>query len=65
MARPREEIQQTLSAESRNAPPSGIEPESAGRKVLIELKAVDQLAKVHEAQLLNYLRATGMKLGLL
>jgi GxxExxY protein len=34
-------------------------------KVLIELKVVDQLAKVHEAQLLNYLHATGMKVGLL
>ena len=34
-------------------------------KVLIELKVVDQLAKVHEAQLLNYLYATGMKVGLL
>ena len=34
-------------------------------KVLIELKAVDQLAKGHEAQLLNYLHATGIKVGLL
>ncbi len=34
-------------------------------QVLIELKAVDQLQKIHEAQLLNYLKATGIKLGLL
>ena len=34
-------------------------------KVLVELKVVDQLAKGHEAQLLNYLHATGMKVGLL
>ena len=34
-------------------------------KVLIELKAVDQLAKGHEAQLLNYLHATDLKVGLL
>ena len=34
-------------------------------KVLIELKVVDHLAKGHEAQLLNYLHATGIKVGLL
>ncbi|MEW5947890.1 MAG: GxxExxY protein [Thermodesulfobacteriota bacterium] len=33
--------------------------------VVLELKAVDQLDKIHEAQLLNYLKATGMRLGLL
>ncbi|NLF39576.1 GxxExxY protein [bacterium] len=34
-------------------------------KVLIEIKAVSALLPVHEAQLLNYLRATGIKVGLL
>jgi GxxExxY protein len=34
-------------------------------QVIIELKAVEQLQKVHEAQLLNYLNATGYKIGLL
>ena len=34
-------------------------------QVIIELKAVDQLQKIHEAQLLNYLKATGYKIGLL
>ena len=34
-------------------------------EVILELKAVDQLQKVHEAQLLNYLKATGFKIGLL
>ena len=34
-------------------------------QVIIELKAVDQLQKIHEAQLLNYLKATGYKVGLL
>ena len=34
-------------------------------QVLIELKAVEQLAGIHEAQLLNYLKATGYKIGLL
>lgn len=34
-------------------------------KVLIELKTVDKLANVHYAQLLNYLKATGIRLGLL
>jgi GxxExxY protein len=34
-------------------------------KVLCELKAADRLAPIHEAQLLNYLKATGIKIGLL
>ena len=34
-------------------------------QVILELKAVDSLQKVHEAQVLNYLKATGMKIGLL
>lgn len=34
-------------------------------RVIVELKSVDTLTKVHEAQLLNYLKATGNKLGLL
>ncbi len=33
--------------------------------VLLEIKAVRALDKVHEAQCLNYLRATGLKLCLL
>lgn len=33
--------------------------------VIIELKTVEKLTKLHEAQLLNYLKATGMKIGLL
>jgi GxxExxY protein len=34
-------------------------------KVVMELKAVDNLQKIHEAQLLNYLKATEIKIGLL
>jgi len=33
--------------------------------VVVELKAVRQLEKIHEAQLLTYLKLTGLKLGLL
>ena len=33
--------------------------------VIIELKAVEQLTKVHEVQLVNYLVATGKPIGLL
>ena len=33
--------------------------------IIIELKAIDSLKKVHEAQLLNYLKATGTKIGFL
>ena len=34
-------------------------------KIILELKAVKLLLPEHEAQLQNYLRATGMRLGLL
>jgi len=34
-------------------------------KVIVELKTVEMIDKVHEAQLLNYLKATGIQIGLL
>ncbi len=34
-------------------------------KVIVELKAVDTLLRAHGAQLLNYLRASGLPVGLL
>jgi len=34
-------------------------------KVIIELMAVSELHRVDEAQLINYLKATGIKVGLL
>lgn len=34
-------------------------------KVMIELKAVESIADQHEAQLLNYLKATNIEVGLL
>ena len=36
-----------------------------GGKILIELKAVDSLSKQHYAQVLNYLKATGIEVGLI
>jgi len=33
--------------------------------VVVEIKAVDQLAPIHDAQLLSYLRLSGMRVGLL
>lgn len=35
------------------------------REIIVELKAVKQLAPEHEAQLLNYLKATGKQVGYL
>ncbi len=34
-------------------------------RVVLELKAAESLQKIHEAQLLNYLKATDMKIGIL
>ena len=34
-------------------------------KVILELKAVDRLASIHEAQLIAYLKASGLEVGLL
>ena len=34
-------------------------------KIIMEIKAVSQLADEHRAQVINYLQATGFKLGLL
>ena len=36
----------------------------AGR-ILVELKTVDAFAPIHQAQLLSYLKATGLRLGFL
>jgi len=34
-------------------------------KIIIELKSVSGLTNIHEAQVFNYLKATGFKLGIL
>ena len=34
-------------------------------KVILELKSISQVHPAHEAQLINYLKATGMEVGLL
>ena len=34
-------------------------------KVIIEVKAVEKLEKIHEAQLMSYLKLTGCRVGLL
>ena len=34
-------------------------------KVIIEIKTVEKLAPIHKAQLLNYLNATGLNVGIL
>jgi len=34
-------------------------------KIILELKAVSHILPVHEVQLVNYLKATGLEIGLL
>ena len=34
-------------------------------KIILELKSVKELHPAHEAQLVNYLKATGLEVGLL
>jgi len=34
-------------------------------KIILELKAVDEVAPIHKAQLMTYLKLSGLKLGLL
>ena len=36
-----------------------------GDKVILELKSVKEIHPAHEAQLVNYLKATGIEVGLL
>jgi GxxExxY protein len=36
-----------------------------GGRVIVELKAVEAIAPIHQAQILSYLKATGLRLGLL
>lgn len=33
--------------------------------IILEIKAVDQIAPIHKAQLMTYLKLSGMKVGLL
>lgn len=35
------------------------------QKVIVELKAISELSKMHETQIVNYLKATGYEVGLL
>lgn len=34
-------------------------------KIIIELKCVDNISEIHKAQVLNYLKATGLRLGII
>jgi GxxExxY protein len=36
-----------------------------GGRIIVELKAVESIAPIHEAQLISYLKATRLRLGLL
>jgi GxxExxY protein len=36
-----------------------------GGRIILELKCVEEFARIHEAQLISYLKATGLRLGLL
>ena len=34
-------------------------------RLILELKAVEEISKVHEAQILSYLKSTGIRIGLI
>jgi GxxExxY protein len=36
-----------------------------GKRVIVEIKAIEQVLPVHEAQLMTYLKLTGLHVGLL
>ncbi len=36
-----------------------------GEKVILELKAVEAISPIHEAQILSYLKSTGIRVGLI
>ena len=36
-----------------------------GGRIIVELKCVEEFAPIHQAQLISYLKATGLRLGLL
>ncbi|MFW2374420.1 MAG: GxxExxY protein [Gammaproteobacteria bacterium] len=36
-----------------------------GNKILVELKALSEFSRTHDAQVMNYLKATGIHVGLL
>jgi GxxExxY protein len=61
------EAQKKLRLEYKGHPlKHGYEPDLlCFGKIVVELKAVSKLTDEHRAQLINYLHATGMKLGLL
>jgi len=40
-------------------------PHSELTRKIIELKSVEKLLPIHEAQIVNYLKATGIEVGLL
>ncbi|MFC1453899.1 GxxExxY protein [Verrucomicrobiota bacterium] len=63
-----------LATECQKAIPVTYEGEAVGdfsadivveNKVIVELKSVERLSKAHEIQLVNYLVATGIPVGLL
>ncbi|GAB4412756.1 MAG: hypothetical protein OHK0032_08830 [Thermodesulfovibrionales bacterium] len=48
-----------------NSEENYIHSELTENKIIVELKAASELSKTHEVQLVNYLKATGIKVGLL
>ena len=42
-----------------------MEHEDVTRKIIVELKSIQRLNKAHETQLVNYLVATGLSVGLI
>ena len=66
--------QKGLKAEAQKPAPVYFRGQNVGQfymdilvedQIVLELKAVDLLSPVHKAQLINYLKATGLEVGLL
>ena len=60
-----EQVRMNIGYKGNPLPVNFIADLVAYGKVIIELKALSRLTSIEDAQILNYLKATGMRVGLL